>query len=320
MQEVQYPEPKHDSESRDKTGEVQEVQYPEPKHDSGSRDRTGEKQGNSSSNEAMEARDNKLIWSPLEASSMMSQETVTEQGGPGRKWHSTQEEASGQEGPEQWTQHATYAGHGEWIQVSEDINKMTPSGTIRVANTWERLKLETEHKDLMMARLVREKGYPNMYGARIPVKSTWNIDKLEELLEGYEDKEVVEGLRYGWPTGRLSTWSEPAKTLKNDQVATQYPLALREYISKEKSKGAVIRPLKVIPFTSKVGIVDLSFPQGQAVSDGMVKGNYLGKQVELTFPRTDDLAFRIAQLGKGACMFKIDLSHYFRQLPLDPAD
>ena len=40
----------------------------------------------------------------------------------------------------------------------------------------------------------------------------------------------------------------------------------------------------------------------------------------MKFPRTDDLAIRIAQLGKTAMMFKIDLGRYFRQIPLDPGD
>ena len=67
-------------------------------------------------------------------------------------------------------------------------------------------------------------------------------------------------------------------------------------------------------------IIDLSFPQGQAVNDGMIKDNYMGKTIELTFPRVDDLAYRVYTLGPGTMMFKIDLSHYFRQLPLDPGD
>ena len=46
----------------------------------------------------------------------------------------------------------------------------------------------------------------------------------------------------------------------------------------------------------------------------------MGFTAKLIFPRTDDFAFRIYQLGKGCGMFKIDLSRYFRQLPLDPGD
>ena len=51
-----------------------------------------------------------------------------------------------------------------------------------------------------------------------------------------------------------------------------------------------------------------------------MKDNYLGFRAKLTFPRVDDLAFRIYSLGQGCIMFKVDLSQYFRQLPLDPGD
>ena len=99
----------------------------------------------------------------------------------------------------------------------------------------------------------------------------------------------------------------------------------------------VIGPFDKIPFTGKVGIsplstrpkkgsadrrviLDLSFPVGQAVNDGIPKDTYLGFIVKLTFPKADEFACRIFQLGKGCYMFKINLSRYFRQIPLNPAD
>ena len=201
------------------------------------------------------------------------------------------------------------------------------------------MKLQTDNQDLMMAHLVRRDGYPNRYGARIPVRNTWNLDEFVELLRDYHDKEIIEWMRYGWPTGRLPTLPEPAKTFKNHKGATDHPQALQKYIEKEQSKQAVMGPFDVIdlPFHSQVGIspistrpkktsqdrriiVDLSYPPDQSVNDGMIKDNYLGHTVKLTFPRVDDLALRIYTLGHSAMMFKIDLSRYFRQLPLDPGD
>ena len=46
----------------------------------------------------------------------------------------------------------------------------------------------------------------------------------------------------------------------------------------------------------------------------------MGFSAKLTFPKTDEFAVRIFQLGLGCLMFKIDLSRYFRQIPLDPGD
>ena len=96
-------------------------------------------------------------------------------------------------------------------------------------------------------------------------------------------------------------------------------------------------PFKDIPFEGKVGIsplstrekknsqdrrviLDLSFPVGKAVNDGIPKDNYMGFQANLTFPKVDELALRIYTLGTSCLMFKIDLSRYFRQIPLDPGD
>ena len=35
---------------------------------------------------------------------------------------------------------------------------------------------------------VLEGGYPNRFGARIPIKSGWNLDKMQMLLKDYEDR------------------------------------------------------------------------------------------------------------------------------------
>ena len=204
-------------------------------------------------------------------------------------------------------------------------------------NTWERLQLEIEDEDIMRARLVREKGYPNMFGAKIPIKHTWDIEKLDLPLKDYHDREILVGLRYGWPTGHLPTLEDPQKTFKNHKGAQDHPEALKKYIDKEMTKNAILGPFNKIPFTDRVGIspistrpkkqtldrrvsIDLSFPHSRSVNDGMIKGNYryLGFTAEIRFPKTDDLAMRIALLGHQAYMFKIDLSRYFRQIPMDP--
>ena len=113
---------------------------------------------------------------------------------------------------------------------------------------------------------------------------------------------------------------------------TDHPQALKKYIQKEKDKGAVIGPLTLIAFKNKVGvspistrpkknskdrrvIIDLSFPPGEAVNDGMIKDNYMGLYVKLTFPRIDDLPVRIYNLGPKARMFKINLSNILDRYP-----
>ena len=210
----------------------------------------------------------------------------------------------------------------------DEIPRETP-----IASKW----LEQLDEDIKLHYLVLRGGYPNRFGAKIPVKSKWNLELMEQLLKDYADREVVEWIRYGWPTGRLPGLPEPSVWGKNHKGAEEHPEALRKYISKEKSHGAIMGPYRKIPFQNKVGIsplstrakkdsqerrviLDLSFPIGSGVNDGIPKDSYLGMEASLTFPKTDEFAYRIFQLGENCLMFKIDLSRYFRQLPLDPGD
>ena len=237
---------------------------------------------------------------------------------------------------EDTSQEWMYQEGGE-LEHQDDPTHMENNPVMEMVDSLKEMKMQLENDDLMRAHMVKTGGYPNRYGAKIPVQCKWNLEKFEELLQDYEDKEVTEWMKYGWPAGRLPTLPSPAKTFKNHKGATDYPEALKKYIQKEASKGAIIGPFNKIPFKGKVGIspistrpkkgttdrriiIDLSFPPGEAVNDGMIRDNYLGKTVKLTFPRVDDLALRIHTLGKSARMFKIDLSRYFRQLPLDPGD
>ena len=209
--------------------------------------------------------------------------------------------------------------------------------TLQKVSKQQELKYIKENEDIRLNRMVWEKGYPNRWGAKIPIKTSWDLEVLEELLQDYHDKEIIEWMRYGWPIGRLPTMPDPETTQRNHQGANLYPEALKKYIDKEQSYGAIMGPFTEIPFTSKVGIsplstrpkkdseerrilLDLSFPPGQSVNDGMIKDNYLGFTTKLSFPKTDQFAHRIFHLGTKARMFKVDLHRYFRQLNLDPGD
>ena len=230
----------------------------------------------------------------------------------------------------------TYMGHGEWTQ--NDIGEDTQwTNEILTEPYWVQQWLAKNDEDIALHHEVNKRGYPNRWGARLKVNSGWNLEKLQVKLQDYEDKEVVEWLHYGWPMGRLPTLPPPDTCVKNHKGATDFPQHLTNYISKERQKGAVMGPYDKIPFPDKVGIsplstrpkkgseerrviLDLSFPVGNSVNEGIPKDTYLGFTADLTFPKTDDFALRIFNLGPGCYMFKIDLSRYFRQIPLDPGD
>ena len=67
-------------------------------------------------------------------------------------------------------------------------------------------------------------------------------------------------------------------------------------------------------------IIDLSWPVGASVNHFTDSNLYMGTAFKLTYPSVDNFTDRLRRLGKGALMFKIDLSRAFRQLKVDPAD
>ena len=227
--------------------------------------------------------------------------------------------------------------HEVWEEVAErDLDPLSHTD-ITMADQKTINQLHKEFPDIALCKKVRKQGYPNRWGAKIPIQANWNLELFEALLTDYHDAEIVEWMKYGWPIGRLPTMAQPELTFKNHKSATDFPQALDKYIVKEDSHKAIIGPLTYIPFTEHVAIsplsttpkkdsedrriiLDLSYPPGRSVNDGIIKNNYLGFTVALTFPRTDDYAKRIYKLGTGALMFKIDLHRYFRQLNLDPGD
>ena len=235
---------------------------------------------------------------------------------------------------EEGWEHKEWELHPEvkWVsQIEDEQGTQVVTAHIKIGH------LGPMDEDIKLHNRVLHEGYPNRWGARIEVKSQWNLNKMEKLLDRYTDREVVEWLRYGWPIGRLPTLPEPLWATKNHKGGTEHPEALRKYKDKEAQKGAIMGPYQQVPFNSKVGIsplsthpkknsqerrviLDLSFPEGRAVNDGISKDYYMGFKIQLNFPKIDDSLLRIFHLGKGAMMFKVDLSRYFRQISMDPGD
>ena len=67
-------------------------------------------------------------------------------------------------------------------------------------------------------------------------------------------------------------------------------------------------------------IVDLSWPVGQSVNDGVPKDRYLNTYFDLNYPSVDNIVDKLKQLGDSALLFKIDISRAFRHLRIDPGD
>ena len=182
---------------------------------------------------------------------------------------------------------------------------------------------------------VKKFNLPNYLGARIPVKSQMNIQAWKNLLKGYWDQQLLQCLEFGFPLGFNRQCLLRHDTI-NHKSAIECPKDVTKYIEEEKSFGAIIGPFQKPPIdnlhyspfmtrhkpnsdTRRV-ILDLSWPRGESVNTGVEKDGYLGADFKLTFPSIDDLTRELVKIGKGAHIFKVDVSRAFRHLNVDPRD
>ncbi len=113
--------------------------------------------------------------------------------------------------------------------------------------------------------------------------------------------------------------------------AEQNPDVVDRYLAKERDAGRVIGPLPesvegvhvsrfgVIPKPHQPGkwrlIVDLSYPKGRSVNDGIDPA-----LCSLVYASIDDAANRILHLGRGTLLAKLDIASAYRIVPVHPDD
>ena len=171
----------------------------------------------------------------------------------------------------------------------------------------------------------------NFQQSKILLPSSFNFDYLEHELSHYKDKQIIQFLKYGFPLGHDgSTGSRVVP--KNHAGARFYHKQVRELLDKEVRLKAAIGPFREPPFenscfsplnsvpkkgTERRLILDMSFPAGNAINDGIHKDWYLNEFQKLTLPSIDNLVDQIMKLGRGCKVFKVDLSRAYRQIFID---
>ena len=118
-------------------------------------------------------------------------------------------------------------------------------------------------------------------------------------------------------------------------IILQFPNHIQNYIDTEIKYGAIIGPFEEYPFPYHVSpfltrdkpnssnrrvILDLSFPPGRSVNDGVQKDIYLDTYFELNYPSVDTIVNHLKALGTDALLYKIDISQAFRPIRIDPGD
>ena len=236
----------------------------------------------------------------------------------------------------------------ECIQVGEAENhetcdlftvkqNATHNDSHEIKSVINRLQIESNLEDLMIAHEVRLSNRPNRFHCKIPVTSNWKIDVLDALLTDYEDREIIEWLRFGFSISRDVHAPDPVISNINHTGANKFPEVIDKFIENELKLGSLLGPFYECPFNDRIGIspistrpkkdspdrriiVDLSFPPLYSVNDAINKKLYCGEVINLHYPSVDAMAKRIHDLGPGCLLWKIDMSRYFFQLPLCPFD
>ena len=208
-------------------------------------------------------------------------------------------------------------------------------------------------------KIIRKSAMPNFMGARIPVNGQFNIPAWKSYLNRYWDKQIVDLLQYGFPLDfdrsrcLSSTYENHASAVKfPDHVnyiqteikygailgpfdsAVKFPDHVN-YIQTEIKYGAILGPFDSYPFPCHVSpfltrekhnsanrhvILDLSFPVGQSVNDGVAKDKYLNTYFHLNYPSVNSIVNNLKRLGPSAKIYKIDISRAFRHIRIDPGD
>ena len=81
-------------------------------------------------------------------------------------------------------------------------------------------------------------------------------------------------------------------------------------------------PLQTVPKdgSKRRVVLDLSFPPGTSVNDGIPKDSYLDQPFHLSLPRSSDFIDLILSKGAGCYVYKKDLKRAYRRIPVDPKD
>lgn len=157
----------------------------------------------------------------------------------------------------------------------------------------------------------------------------------EAHLQGHPDRAlasyIVKGIQDGFHIGCDESQRRQSAG-SNMLSATRNPGPVQKYVDNELAEGRIIGPFPpsvtggvhisrfgVIPKRHQPGkwrlILDLSFPEGKSVNDGIDKD-----VCSLQYESVDDAARILMGLGKGARMAKIDIAHAYRNVPVHPTD
>ena len=147
---------------------------------------------------------------------------------------------------------------------------------------------------------------------KVYIHSQLNPKVWKELLSDYWEQQLLYFIKYGFPLD-FDRNSKLTATDTNRKSAIAFPKDVEAYIQEEQKFGAIHGPFDHPPFDNfhtspfttrdKPGaphrrvIIDLSFPQGEAVNSNIDKNQYLGTDFVSTLPSIDLITSKVRKLG-----------------------
>ena len=189
---------------------------------------------------------------------------------------------------------------------------------------------------LNLQKAVKVFNVSNYKGARIPLQhNNINVSNFRYYLTkfSYPHIHVLQYMEYGFPLGLWSdSFLSPCE--KNHSSSYSFYTHIDEFVETELEKLGLTGPFENGPFENTMlsplmtsskkpagrrAVFDASFGL-YSLNKNTPQKAYHEVEYEFFFPKVDDLADMIAQLGRGCFMFKRDLSRYFLQLKIDPLE
>ena len=162
---------------------------------------------------------------------------------------------------------------------------------------------------------------------------------IEPLAMAIKNNNIIKGITFGDIKLKIGQYADRSRclysTYDNHASAVKFPDHVHNYITTETKYGAILGPFDEYPFPCHVSpfltrekpnsanrrvILDLSFPVGQSVNDGVAKDKYLNTYFHLNYPSVDSIVNSLKSMGPDAMIYKIDISRAFRHIRIDPGD
>ena len=159
---------------------------------------------------------------------------------------------------------------------------------------------------------------------------------LGYYLRHHPDREfvsfILRGLHEGFHVGFSSSLAQLRSSNRNHPSSLANPQVVNDYLHSETSAGRMIGPLPLqareVVHCSPIGlvpkgrqsgqwrmIVDLSYPEGRSVNDGIPD-----RLCSVNYSAMDEALLFIRRLGRGTRLIKVDLKGAYRIVPLHPQD